>query len=171
MQYFQIAVLLFLMLFPNGCAGTVSHSKGKTTLQVRLLWQGSQCVANRLAPHATWIEDSDLFKKTFAGLTQTYTDAQQDLLSRVDFSREGLLMVAMGQKPTGGYGLELNRKVAVVSDNAAVVSLSWIEPQKGAIVPQLITNPCLVIVLPKGSYSQIRLLDQNAHLRLQVYIE
>lgn len=160
-----------MMLLINGCAGTANHSKEETTLQVRLLWQGNQCVTKRLTPHATWIEDPALFKKTYSGFTQNYTGAQQNLLSQVDFSREGLLIVAMGQKPTGGYGLELNHEIAVVSDDVAVVSVSWIEPQKDAIVPQVITSPCLVIILPKGSYSQIRLLDQNVHLRLQIRIK
>jgi hypothetical protein len=163
MQYFKIAALLSIMLLPNGCAGTANHSEEKSELKVRLLWQGSQCGTKKPTPHATWIEDPDLFKKTDAG-------AKQELLSRVDFSREGILIVSMGQKPTGGYGLALNREVAVISDDAAVLSVSWIEPPKDAILPQVITSPCLAVILPKGSYNRIRLLDQNEDLRLQVDI-
>jgi hypothetical protein len=77
----------------------------------------------------------------------------------------------MGQKPTGGYGLELNREFAVISEDTAALRVSWIDPPKGAILPQIITSPCLVIILPKGPYSQIQLLDQDAHLRLQLPIE
>ena len=88
------------MLLPNGCAGTANHSAEKPALKVRLLWQGSQCGTKRLTPHATWIEEPDLFKKTYAGLDGNSAGAKQDLLSRVDFSREGILVVAMGQKPT-----------------------------------------------------------------------
>ena len=77
----------------------------------------------------------------------------------------------MGQKPTGGYGLELNREFAVISDDAAVLQVSWIDPPKGAILPQIITSPCLAIILPKGPYSKIQLLDQDAHQRLQLRIE
>lgn len=170
MQYFKIAALLSIMLLPNGCAGTANHSAEKSALKVRLLWQGSQCGTKRPTPHATWIEDPDLFKKTDAGLNKTDAGAKQELLSRVDFSREGILVVAMGQKPTGGYGLALNREVAVISDDAAVLRVSWIEPPKDAILPQVITSPCLAVILPKGSYNRIRLLDQNEDLRLQVDI-
>jgi hypothetical protein len=171
MQYLKIALLLILMLFAIGCVGTASHSKVESELKVRQLWQGSQCVTNRPTPHAAWIGDPDIFKKTYAGLIRNYTGIQQDLLSRVDFSREGILIVSMGQKPTGGYGLELNREVAAVLDDAAVLSVSWNEPPKGAVLPQVITSPCLAIILPKGPYSQIRVLDQNAHLRLRIYIK
>ena len=80
-------------------------------------------------------------------------------------------MVTMGQKPTGGYGIELKREFAVISDDTAVLRVSWIEPPKDAILPQIITSPCLAIILPKGPYSQIQLLDQDAHLRLQLPIE
>ena len=171
MPYFKIAVLLCILLFPNGCVGTDSHSKEKPTLKVRLLYQGNQCTTNRLNPHAVWIEDPDQFKKTYGRLTKYTIGTQQDLLSQVDFSREGILVVSMGQKPTGGYGLELNREFAVISDNKAVLRVSWIDPPKGAVLPQIITSPCLAIILPKGPYSQIHLLDQDAHLRLQVRIE
>jgi hypothetical protein len=168
MQYFKIVALLFMLLFPNGCVGNDSQSQEQPTLKVRLLFKGDQCTTDRSAPHAIWIEDPDQFKKAYAGLTRHIIGAQQDLSSRVDFAREGILMVAMGQKPTGGYGLELNREFAVISDDAAVLQVSWIEPPRGAILPQVITRPCLAIILPKGPYSSIQLLDQDAHLRLQL---
>jgi hypothetical protein len=128
MPYFKIVALLFMLLFPNGCVGTDSHSKEKPTLKVRLLYKGDQCQTNHLDPQAFWIDDPDQFKKTYARLTQHTLGAQQDPSSRVDFSREGILMVTMGQKPTGGYGLELNREFAVISDDTAVLGVSWIEP-------------------------------------------
>ena len=171
MQYLTIAVLLFMLLFPNGCVGTDTHSKEKQTLKVRLLFKGDQCGTGRLNPNAIWIEDPDQFKTTSARLTRHTINAQQELSSQVDFSREGILIVAMGQKPTGGYGLELNREIAVISDDTAVLRVSWIDPPKGAILPQIITSPCLAIILPKGPYSKIQLLDQDAHLRLQLRIE
>ncbi len=171
MQCFQITVLLLILIMPNGCVGTGSHSKEKPTLKVRQLWAGAQCGTNRLNPHATWIEDPDQLKKMYARLTKHKTGVQQDLSSRVDFSREVLLILAMGQKPTGGYGLELNREFAVISEDAAILRVSWIEPPKGAILPQIITSPCLAVILPKGPYSQIHLIDQDEHLRLQFRIE
>jgi hypothetical protein len=72
----------------------------------------------------------------------------------------------MGQKPTGGYELDLNREFAVISEDTAVLRVSWVDPPKGAILPQIITSPCLATILPKGPFSQIHLLDQNAQLRL-----
>jgi hypothetical protein len=171
MQYLTIAVLLFMLFFPNGCVGTDTHSKQKQILKVKLLFKGDQCGTTRLNPNAIWIEDPDQFKTTSARLTQHTIGAQQDLSSQVDFSREGILIVAMGQKPTGGYGLEMNREFAVISNDTAVLRVSWIDPPKGAILPQIITSPCLAIILPRGPYSQIHLLDQDAHLRLQLRIE
>ena len=105
MPYFKIAVLLFMLLFPNGCVGTGSHSKEKQTLKVRLLFKGDQCGTTRLNPSAIWIEDPDQFKKTCARLTRHTIGTQQDLSSRVDFSREGILIVAMGRSRPAGTGL------------------------------------------------------------------
>ena len=171
MQYFKIVLLFFILLFPNGCVGSAGQSKEKPTLKVRLLYKGDQCKTSRLNPHAIWIGDPDQFKKTYARLTSHTIGAQQDLSPRVDFFREGILVVTMGQKPTGGYGLDLNREIAVISDDTAVLRVSWIDPPKDAILSQIITSPCLAIILPKGPYSQIHLLDQDAHLRLQLPVE
>jgi len=171
MPYFIMTVLIFMLIFPSGCVGTDSYSKGQQTLEVRVLFKGDQCRTDRLNPHAIWIEDSDQFKKTYARLTKHIIGGQQDLSSRVDFSREDILIVAMGQKPTGGYGLELNREFAIISDDTAVLRVSWIDPPKGAILSQIITSPCLAIIVPKGPFSQIHLLDQDAHLRMQLRIE
>jgi hypothetical protein len=171
MQYFKIAVLVIILLFPNGCVGTDRHSKEKPTLKVRLLFKGGQCRTNGPTPHAIWIEDPDQFKETYARLTKHTIGAQQDISSQVDFSSEGILIVAMGQKPTGGYGLELNRESAIILNDTAVLRVSWIDPPKDAILPQIITSPCLAIILPKGPYSKIHLLDQDGRLRLQLHIE
>jgi hypothetical protein len=171
MQYIKIAVPFFLLLFTNGCLGTDSHSKQKPTLKMRLLYEGSQCSSIGLEPHAIWIKDPDQFEKTYARLSGQFLSPQQDLSARVDFSREGILIVAMGQKPTGGYGLELDRDYADLSNDTAILRVSWIEPPKDAILPQIITSPCLAIVLPKGPYSKIHLLDQDGGPRLQLLIE
>ena len=171
MQYFNVVVLLWILIFPNGCVGSDSHSKERPTLKIRLLYKGDQCHLNRLNPHLVWIEDPDQFEKTYTRLTRHTIGAQQNLSSQIDFSREGILIVTMGQKPTGGYGLELKRESAVISDDTAVLTVSWIEPPKGAILPQIITSPCLAVILPKGPYSKIQLLDQDAHQRLKLHIE
>ena len=160
-----------MLLFPNGCVDNDGQSQEKQTLKVRLLIKGDQCTADRSSPHAIWIEDPDQFEQTYARLTRHTVGAQQNLSSRVDFSREGVLIVAMGQKPTGGYGLELNREFAVISDDTAVLRVTWIDPPEAAILPQVITSPYLAIILPKGPFSQIHLLDQDAHPRLQLRIK
>ena len=70
MSYFITAVLIFMLIFPNGCVGTDSHPKEQQTLEVRVLFKGDQCRADRLNPQAIWIEDPDQFKKTVARLTK-----------------------------------------------------------------------------------------------------
>jgi hypothetical protein len=77
----------------------------------------------------------------------------------------------MGQKPTGGYGLAMSEEVAYVSNGTAVLRLSWIEPSQGAILPQVITSPCILIKLPSDSYWRIHVLDQHGHLRAQVRVK
>jgi hypothetical protein len=165
MPYFKIGALLFMLLFPNGCVGTDSHSKEKPTLNVRLLYKGDQCQTNHLDPQAFWIDDPDQFKKTYARLTRHTLGAQQDPSSRVDFSREGILMVTMGQKPTGGYGLELNREFAVISDDTAVLSVSWIEPPKVRFCPR-----SLPVHVWRSSYPRGHILKFTCSIKMPICV-
>jgi hypothetical protein len=71
----------------------------------------------------------------------------------------------MGQKPTGGYGLELAEPHATLSDGEALIRLRWIEPAPGSIVTQILTSPCLIISLPKGAYEKITITDENGDVR------
>ena len=171
MRYLKATLLLILLFLLTGCAGIDGHSKEIRSLSVRQLWAGIQCGPDRPSPHAIWIEDPDQFKKTSTRLNGHNNNLLADLLSRVDFSREGIFIAAMGQKPTGGYGLHLARESAAIKNEAAVLKVTWVEPQKGAMLPQMITSPCLAISLPKGPYSQIDVIDQNMQLRLQLNIE
>ncbi len=168
MQYLKHMVLLSFLLLAFGCTGTDGYSEEKPTVKVRLLWEEIQCATDRLNPQLIWIDNPIQFQKTYARLTQLSTGDHPDFVHQVNFSGEGVVIVAMGRKPTAGYGLKLNREYAVIKNDAAELSVSWIEPPKDAILAQIITSPCIGILLPKGPYSQIQLLDQDGHLRLQV---
>lgn len=63
----------------------------------------------------------------------------------------GLLLVAIsrGEQPTPGYGLTLDG--ARRREHTAVVLVEWRVPEPGAILPQAVTHPCLVVALPAAA--------------------
>lgn len=69
----------------------------------------------------------------------------------VDFSKDVVVAVFQGEKPTGGYGI----RVTAVADKDAAreVWVSLAEPEEGCAVTQAVTSPYHVISLPKTSLS------------------
>ncbi len=159
-----------MMLFSAGCADGGNVSNKESALSIRLLREGIQSGFNRPDSQAIWIENSDQFEKMVARLFRFRFSPPRDLSDRVNFSRESVLIVAMGLKPTGGFRLELSEKFAAISGDAAVLTVNWIEPPKDAILPQIITSPFLMVIISKGRYARIRVIDQDAHLRLEFRI-
>lgn len=69
----------------------------------------------------------------------------------VDFSKEYVLGVFAGQKPTGGYLVA----VTSVADtaNTRTVAVTLTKPGTGCVVNQMITNPYQLIAVPLNSAS------------------
>ena len=85
----------------------------------------------------------------------------------VDFAEEGVLLIAMGQQSSGGYGLGLTGATATVENGVLTVPVAWREPLPGYAQTQVMTYPCLLVKLPKAAFSQIRIVDQEGRTRLE----
>ena len=75
------------------------------------------------------------------------------------------LKIAMGTKPTAGYGLSLTSKQLLVSDQTALIKLKWHQPSPDSISAQVITSPCIYLKVQKGKYQNIRVIDSNDQQR------
>ncbi|MDR1726441.1 MAG: protease complex subunit PrcB family protein [Acidobacteriota bacterium] len=130
--------------------GTVALS----TLRAAILDEGGAP-----APSALWIADSGRWRGLFE------RDAAPP---EVDFDRYGVLLVRMGEKPTGGYGLRLLSDVAGVDGRTATVPIEWREPAPGSVTTQAITSPRLLVLVEKGAFDDIAVVDQNGAVRLRL---
>lgn len=79
---------------------------------------------------------------------------------QVDFGARGVLEVAMGQRPTAGYGLELASEELRVEDGTGVVRVNWTEPKEDAVVAQVVTSPCLLLAVRKEGLRAVKVVDQ-----------
>jgi hypothetical protein len=68
-------------------------------------------------------------------------------LPAVDFSREMVVGVFLGSRPTAGYGVEIVR--AVGNSGALVVEYVETAPSRGAITAQILTAPYHLAAIPK----------------------
>lgn len=65
----------------------------------------------------------------------------------IDFARESVLVALMGYRPTGGYGIEIERVVRLPS-GAIEATVRETSPAQGSIVTQVVTNPIHAVRVP-----------------------
>ncbi|MES1926940.1 protease complex subunit PrcB family protein [Salinisphaera sp. T31B1] len=82
----------------------------------------------------------------------------------------GVIVVEMGQRPTGGYNIKLDRKDTKIANDTLTLSMVWNAPRLDAAVSQALIASCVAIRPPKGNYSRVRVVDQLGNLRGQASV-
>ncbi len=67
-------------------------------------------------------------------------------LPAVDFTADWVLVVALGSRPTGGYGIRVD---SVANHGGTVVYVTTIAPGPLCAVTQLVTSPAQLVRLPR----------------------
>ncbi|MFO7642228.1 MAG: protease complex subunit PrcB family protein [Candidatus Competibacteraceae bacterium] len=153
---------LMILLMSAGCAQP--EPGANATLPVQSSYSDSQCVGLE-RPTVMWIADAETWRSWYGRITSTRLPAPPP--PAVDFSREGVLLLAMGSRSTAGYGLSLAEGAATVRDGVLTVRVDWGEPPPGALLAQVMTSPCLLVKMPAASFERIRVVDQQGQVRLE----
>jgi hypothetical protein len=166
----QFIWILFAMLLIglSGCFQCSHSNGGKATPILEVIYRGIDCERTESEAGAVWISNRQQLVHVYDQVNKSVIGSAQDKLPNIDFSRFGVLMIMMGQRPTSGFRLQRGEKHVLIKDDTAKVYIQWVEPPKDAILPQMTSSPCLMLKLPKGGYSQIHVLDQNGRLRAEV---
>ena len=154
---------MLVVLALQGCAGT-PRAGSETVTPVETVYASSQC-SGLDQPEVVWIADAEAWQRRYAQMMNLRMPPPP--LPAVDFSRDGILLIAMGQQTTGGYGLGLTDRSATVQDGLLTVPVAWREPLPGYAQTQAMTSPCLLVKLPEGVFSRIRIVDQDGQVRLE----
>jgi hypothetical protein len=145
-----------------GCNGLSANERPVREIAVTEIDAGSQCGSPDRPPGVEWItrsEQNETLRKS----------ALKDLTSYTwDPATEGLLLIHMGTRPTGGYRLELGSPTAQVRSAAAVIRVNWLVPEPGGFVTQALTAPCLLLKIPKTDVEKIIVLDQDEKMRFEI---
>jgi hypothetical protein len=135
------------------------------------------CAVNRSAtaegaPLARQVTESDHCGLTAPGLVYISNASELDRLARLpsgnlsmnqlralDLQQEHLVLVGLGQKSTGGYGLTLESSEIV--DDVLELTLKAREPAANAMVTQALTTPCAVIAISPKDWQQLRVSGEG----------
>ncbi len=167
----SVTLYLATALFLCGCPA-VAAPAGQDVEKLPVETLRATNLSNHAAPQplALWVTDSSRLV-ALAEENQNRSVAVNIEQHRIDWHREGIVWIYMGQQRTGGYALSLAAAEAAVANGIAVIKVQWREPRPGAIVTQQLTSPCLVLKLPKTNYSAIEIQDQAGRVRTRVAVK
>ncbi|MBU0730684.1 MAG: protease complex subunit PrcB family protein [Proteobacteria bacterium] len=117
---------------------------------------------------ALWLRDNKSYEGLRGKIPRQMLGGSNKSFLLPDFANEGILFVAMGEKPSAGYSLSLAEDTALLTDGIASVRIHWLEPQQGMITAQVVTSPWMMIRLPKLNFGKIRVTDQDDRVRAEI---
>ncbi len=68
-----------------------------------------------------------------------------------------LLAISKGEQPTPGYKFILGN--AYLDRETAVIEVFWTKPEADAVLPRVMTHPCIVVGLEAGLFRIVRAVD------------
>lgn len=74
-------------------------------------------------------------------------------LDALEFDREHVLIVGLGQKPTGGFGLTLAN--SQIEDDVFRLTVFLRRPPADAVVSQALTTPCAVLAITPDHWDSL----------------
>lgn len=137
-------------------AGAEGDGCGARRVPVAVVRAGSQCGA-AAGPAVTLVTTADAWRAAFASPVL----GARDEAAPVDFEKDAVILVSMGERPTGGHAVELVRKEAAVKDGVAHVQVALRSPAKGALVTQALTRPCLALSIAREGVRGVKVLDEQ----------
>lgn len=147
-----------------GCAQPGGNAVGDATLPIATLASQDQCSGHN-RPVVRWIADASEWRDLYARINSQWMNPPPP--PAVDFPRKGVLLIAMGQRSSAGYGLILADDVANVRNGVLTVGVDWREPPTGSWRAQVMTSPCLLATVPDAGFTRIRVVDREGRVRLE----
>ncbi|MGI9301720.1 MAG: protease complex subunit PrcB family protein [Gammaproteobacteria bacterium] len=151
-----------------GCTSSGAYGGGNKTLAATQLYSGSQCATRGADTKAVWVTSAQRLDQYYDQIHGGKLGIQPEPLPEIDFDKEGVLMIEMGRRSSGGYGVSVGQKGAYLVGGDAVVHVDWAEPAEGTMQTQALTAPCVMVKLRYAGYGRIRVVDQNEQERLTV---
>lgn len=115
-------------------------------------WKGNHCGITE--PKRIVVTDAKNWSELWKQLHKSKIPMPE--VPAVDFTKNMVIAVFMGQKPTSGYAVQIVE--VAQNDGEIVVKVRKTTPPKGSIVLQVLTQPFHIVVVPK-SKAQVRFVE------------
>ena len=150
----------------QSCAQPANSTAGQDRpLTAKVLYSTNQCGLAASQPTAVWIDNPQSLARIYQGFPVLPSIQPPP----VDFTRSGVLLIGMGQRPTAGYGLSLAEGSPQLKGDTLKVRVNWQEPAPGRLLAQVLTAPCLLVKLPAVPFQQVTVIDQTGQVRVNTH--
>ncbi|MGC8121722.1 protease complex subunit PrcB family protein [Marinobacter sp. VGCF2001] len=143
----QCLVTLAASLLLGACSATGS-AETAGIVNVRQITQSAHC--GLTGPGVAFVRSE---AEREALLDVSGQNMATDAVRKVALEQEALVLVTLGQKPTAGYSIGLNR--AHRQGQTLALHMRVREPAPDRMVAQVITSPCVVLAVEPGDWHQI----------------
>jgi len=136
-----------------GCATSRTETAGGAPL-ARQITASDHC--GLTAPGLVYLRDASAVNALERLPARTMTLAA---LRSVDFSREHLVLVGLGQQRSGGYGVAL--AASEITSDTLRLTVQVRRPAPGAMVSQALTTPCAVIAVSPHGWDELEVSGEG----------
>jgi hypothetical protein len=133
---------------------------GPTPVSHQVVHASAQCGAD--APLVERITDAGGLRQAIAGRTVGGSPA----LPIVDFDRSLVLRLSMGQQPNPGHRMGVTGARVEGASRRLVIDTVWATPEPGRMYAAMVTQPCVIVTVPRGDYGSVAVLDAQGRERM-----
>lgn len=155
------AMLLALLLPLSACSTLGSLFLPSRAVTVSEAGRSLDCPADSKKPTAQYF-------LTAEAVLNWEADMNLDLHPDEKLAPGPYVLIGMGQRPTGGYGLLVDPS-AYASGDVLKVHVTQLTPPEGSTPPAEPSSPCLLVHLPAGDWHGVAIYDENGSRRAKTY--
>lgn len=154
-----------LMLLLGGLAACVTKTAGTNVPAVEVLSKSVRCSFFEEEGKAIWLANEEHLTAEWKKIDTQGLSFPAVKAPEIDFAHEGVVAVFMGQRSTAGHYIALEPQTPIIEKGAMLLSLQYVSPPEGAMAAQVMTSPCLLVKVKKGTFESIHIVDQIGQLR------
>ena len=163
-----IGTLAIILLLVACGSGLNQPPASQVSEAMRVLYRGIQCPATQAGIQI--IRDADAWSEWQSQRQKMSFSAEKDTANAapdLNFGQISVIVISMGQRTTAGYSVDVADGSVTLNGTTLTVNTVWQEPLAGAILPQVVTSPCVAITDSNTQYDSIKITNQNGDIVIE----
>ena len=128
------------------------------SINVKSLFSSNNCAIKQ--QQLTVLDSQQALDTLLAGIPRRFSETAPPTVD-ADFQQQNLILLALGQKPSLGYAIQLKQHDARIKDDTLYLPVDILEPSQNSFQAQVITSPCAVFSIPKTDFKRVKLAGQS----------